>query len=394
MTTLTKQPPLRTEPQTVSQPQAAAVVPFHQPFVHPSSLVHPTPADVLDLQRLTGNRSVQRLLVLRDPNTTVLAPPTPLLSNAQVVRAISFYRSQPARYTPDIIKQIQAAVGTVPTGTITEVDVQAVAKKQTELNVNARPALKVDGMAGPRTLPSIFKIGLAKDDTLSSYTTESAKLWKDKTKTEPEIAKQLVDTLLNDRLAALDAPPVKFKIVHDLGDRGVFSPKDWELQLDDLQFQPGPKHDLKQTTSTIYHEGRHAEQNFKVAQMLAGKKRTVDQIIVETGINPDVAKKAVLKPLARGAMEAVIAEGWHDSLNSAAGREKEGRVSAELDAATKAREKAQKDFDADPSPANRAKLDQAKARRAKAVAEHDDLPHEFDAERLETRVEQEFDKAP
>jgi hypothetical protein len=251
-----------------------------------------------------------------------------------------------------------------------------------------------NGLLPNRTLPSIFKIGLAKDDALTSYTAEAAKLWKDKTKSESDTAKQVVDTLMADRLKAIDVPPVEVKILPDLGSRGAFSSKDWLLKLDEDQFHPGDKHDLKETTATIYHECRHAEQEFKVAQMLAGRKKTAGQIHDETGLNLDVAKKAGLKPLPPGTMETVIAEGWYDSLYGDAGFEARRLNSIELTAASRARDKAQKAFDADPSPANKAKLDQANARFDKAVDIHDDLPHEFDAERLEARVEKEFDKAP
>jgi hypothetical protein len=381
-------------------------MPSHLPSRPPSSLDHLTPANILALQRTLGNRAVQRLLAARQPATDTLDPATTLdpvaapdverdlLSPAQVARAIGFYRAQPARYTPGIIKQIQEAVGTDPTGTITAVDVQAVAKRQARLNLTETPALKVDGMAGPRTLPSVFKIGLAKDDPLATFTAEAAKRWKDKTKSEEVIAQEVVDKLLTDRLNALDIPKVPLKILDDLGTRGAFSSGAWELKLDRLQFRPGPKHDLKATTASIYHEGRHAEQAFKVGQMLAGRKRTAAQINAETGLNLEVAKQAVLKPLAPGTMEAVIAEGWHDSLDSDAGIEARRRNSVELKAASRARDAAQAAFDKDPSPANAAKLAKAEARFDKAVAVHDDLPHEFDAERLEARVEKEFDKAP
>ena len=241
-------------------------------------------ANILDLQGLSGNRSVQRLLAARQavPTNAEGTPPQnsgeQLLSPAQEARALSFYRSQPAKYTPAIIGQIQAAVGTAATGAMTAEDTQAVARKQAELNVDASPALAVDGMAGPRTLPTVFKVGLAQDVPLTDYTTKAAAMWKDKSATEEETAKALVETVMNPRLATLGIPPLTFVLIPALGSRGAFSAADWELKLDTEQFKPGPRHDLKQTTSTIYHECRHAEQHFKVAQMLAGKKQNAVQI--------------------------------------------------------------------------------------------------------------------
>src|SRR5262249_57115040 len=73
--------------------------------------------DLLYLQHVIGNRKVQGLLVARQQSTAE-GP----LSPAQVRDAIVFYRAQPARYTRDIIMEIQQAVGTDPTGRISAVD--------------------------------------------------------------------------------------------------------------------------------------------------------------------------------------------------------------------------------------------------------------------------------
>ena len=43
-------------------------------------------------------------------------------------------------------------------------------------------------------------------------------------------------------------------------------------------------------------------------------------------------------------------------------------------------------FDADPSPENKAKKEAAEAAYDETVEEHDDLPHEFDAERMEDKI--------
>jgi hypothetical protein len=354
----------------------------------------PTAAGILQLQQLSGNDAVQRLLIGQRQPAGTAAPPQVAagpLSPDQVARAKRFYTAQPARYTRNIIMEIQFEVGTLPTGRMSDLDVQAVARRQAELNVNASPPLKIDGMAGPRTLPTIFKIGLAKDANVSSYTAKAREKFNNPNgKSEQDIGKDIVDTEINPRLAAEGIPPIKFKIVNGLGSRGAFSSADWELKLDDLQFQPGDKHDLKDTTATMYHEARHAEQDFRVGQMLAGRKKTAAQITEETGLNADIAKLAFQSPLAPGTMEAVIAEGWHDSLNSPEGLEKRRRNSIELKAAFNEREAARKANKENPSPANAARQTKAEARFDRAVAEHDDLPHEFDAERLETKVRQQF----
>ncbi len=360
----------------------------------PAGPSDPTAAGILQLQQLSGNDAVQRLLIGQRAPAGVAAP-APVaagpLSPDQVAKAKRFYTAQPARYTRNIIMEIQFEVGTLPTGRMSDLDVQAVARRQAELNVGATPPLKIDGMAGPRTLPTIFKIGLAKDANVSGYTAKARdKFNKPNGESEADIAKDIVETEINPRHVAEGIPPIKFKIINGLVSRGAFSSAEWELKLDDQQFQPGDKHDLKETTATMYHEARHAEQDFRVGQMLAGRKKTAEQITEETGLNADIAKLAVQKPLAPGTMEAVIAEGWHDSLNSPEGVERRRRNSVELNAAAKERDAARKANKENPSPANAARQAKAEARFDRATAEHDDLPHEFDAERLETKVRQQF----
>jgi hypothetical protein len=400
-----------------SRPRGHALTPLSatagpaalRPIAHPAALARGTPAGILALQGAVGNRAVQRVLLARQPAPaeaeSATAVDRPLLAAAQVARALGFYRAQPRRYTPAIVAQIQTAVGTAPTGTMTEADVQAVATRQAALNLEASPALKVDGMAGPRTLPAVFKIGLAKDDPLKSYASKAAKMWLDPTQSEEQIANEIANTLMKDRVTAIGMPPPVFKVVDNLGSRGNFRASEWLVTLDRQNFQPGKRHDLKATTETIYHEYRHAEQTFKVGQMLAGKKKTAKQINDRTQLRLDIAEQAVLRPIAPGTMEAVIAEGWDDALNNTA---RLVAIQNEVKAASNARDAAQKERDAadaaakaDPSPANQARLAKAEAalakaqaRNDKAVAAHDDLPDEVDAGRVGTRVGKEFEKTP
>jgi len=341
---------------------------------------------LLRLQQVAGNRTVQQWLVARQQSEA--GGP---LSAAQVHDAIAFYRAQPGRYTREIIGEIQTAVGTSPTGSISAADVQAVAKRQQALNVDAEPKLKIDGKAGPRTLPSIFKFGLSEDASVSDFAAKAKEAFDAKDgRSEEEKAKTLVNDVINTRLVALNIPPVTVEVLDGLGTRGAFDSSEWKFKLDRLQFQPGRLHDLRDTTGTIYHEARHAEQDFRIGQLLARQGKDAAQITATTGLNADVAKKAVDAKDAITAMQALIAQGWFDSLHGAAGLARRRRNSEELRASFKAREAACDVFKRDSTPANRAKLDKAKASFNSAVAEHDDLPHEFDPERLESKVKTQF----
>src|SRR5499433_3803327 len=318
-----------------------------------SGLLRPTAglSGLLYLQHVIGNRTVQGLLVARQQGSAE-GP----LSAAQVRDAIAFYRAQPTRCTRDIIMEIQQAVGTDATGGSSAVDVPAVAKRQQALNVNAEPKLKIDGMAGPRTLPSLFKFGLSEDASASDFAKKAKETFEAKDgKSEEEKAKTLVTDLVNKRLAALNIPPVRVDVVNDLGSRGAFNPGDWQLKLDRLQFQPGKLHDLRDTTGTIYHEARHAEQDFHVGQLLARQGKNAAQIKATTGLNEDVAQKAVDAKGDITAMQALIAQGWFDSPHGADSIARRRRNSDELHASFRAREAACDVFKRDPTPENKAK---------------------------------------
>lgn len=361
---------------------------------------HLSPTEIMALQRTLGN---QQMLTIRDQNLSYIArqPDAPvatatgLLPPAQVESAIAYHMSQPWRYTADIIMQIQTEVGTPPTGRMTAVDVQAVAQRQQQMNdAGEKPLLAVDGKAGPRTLPSVFKIGLAQDEAIADYSTKAKDLLANQgDKTDEQVALELCAEV-NKSLQAQNIPPLNFETKEDIGGRGVFRASEWKLLLSPRQFHEEKLKDMTQTTSTIYHEARHAEQAYRVAQMLAGKKHTASQIVIKTGLNPAIAAIAAQEEnhLQAGTMEAVIAEGWYDSLYSDAGKKKIHQNNAEMDKAYAEREAAQQAFDANPTPENQAKLDVAKAAYQKTLDAHKDMPHEFDAERVEDKVEKQLDE--
>ena len=110
---------------------------------------------MLTLQRRAGNRAVQAALLQRQ----VADEPAGPLNATQVAAAIRFHTRQTERYTPEIMREIQARVGVEQTGVADAATVQAIATFQ-QTEGTEHPELKVDGMAGPRTLPRMFPTGL------------------------------------------------------------------------------------------------------------------------------------------------------------------------------------------------------------------------------------------
>lgn len=355
---------------------------------HPASHSHPAQsqiqsfdhsvvAQILRLQGMIGNSAVQRWMIARQAETAEL------LSAQQVHKAIAYYAKRPQRYTPEINQQIQAEVGTEPTGRMTEIDVQAVARRQQTMNdAGEKPELKVDGIAGPRTLPSIFKFGLYESDSLSEYGTYARTLLKERNeKSDEEIALALVEQL-NKQLNEREIPPVKPLISTEVLGAGL-DYTTWELILNPRIFKDD---DMRHATAAIYHEGRHAEQRYRVARMLAGYGHTAEQIHEQNGIQLDVAELACEHPLRPGTMEAVIARHWYDSIYSDEAIKFNERNDAETKAAFAAREAARQANRENPTPQNQAREDAAEARYQRAVAEQDNVPHEFDSERVEDKI--------
>ncbi len=112
-----------------------------------------------------GNRALATVLQRQDAavdeavRTDVAGEAAPLLDAAQIADARSYYTSQPWRYTPAIIAQLRGSLGLDAEGGVDAALVLAVAQFQVTDGAGD-PALVVDGKAGPRTLPRIFRGGL------------------------------------------------------------------------------------------------------------------------------------------------------------------------------------------------------------------------------------------
>jgi uncharacterized protein (DUF433 family) len=288
--------------------------------VDPGSL---SAGDVLALQRTVGNRATRgllRLTVQRLEGDTLQPAAVPSiqragddpLSREQVRKAIRFYRRRRSQYTEDIIKQIQAGVGVPETGRVNREMVQAVARYQ-----QANSPLAVDGMAGPRTLPALFPSGLAEEEEIEAFAGAARGViegdWA--TKTSEERADALL-ARINERLDAANVPRVG-KVIQNLGGHaGRFAFSLWAIRFNQptLESETFTDDQAAALASTVYHEARHAEQWYRMAQMLAGQGRTAAEIAYGMGIPNRIAVAAVANPLASGSMEALIADGWYQSV--------------------------------------------------------------------------------
>jgi hypothetical protein len=271
--------------------------------------------DLRQLQGVIGNRSASDLVQLT--TLSVLQRDDGeggLLNPAQVARALGYYRARRAQYTPAIIRQIQSGLGIPETGIADETLAQTVATYQ-----QAHSPLAVDGMAGPRTLPALFPSGLAEETATTRYTEAARRViegdWA--SMTDEERADAIIAEI-NIRLDAIGVPRLGRDIDTPLPPTtyGRLGFSIWAIRINRTLLASPTLTDEQAAdlAGTIYHEARHAEQWFHMAQLLAGQGKTAAQIEAQMGIPARIAALAFASPIRPGSMEALIADGWFQSV--------------------------------------------------------------------------------
>jgi hypothetical protein len=269
--------------------------------------------DMRQLQGVIGNRSAGDLVQLSTLSVLQREDGENLLNPAQVVIAIGYYYARRAQYTPAIISQIQAGLGIAETGIVDEAMVQAVATYQ-----QAHPPLAIDGMAGPRTLPALFPSGLAEEAATTAYTEAARRViegdWASMTVEERGNA---IVREVNVQLILAEVPSVTSDpqpLAPDI--YGQFNYPSWAIQVNQalLASPTLTQPQAAELADTIYHEARHAEQWFRMAQLLAGQGKSSAQIVAQMRIPARIALLAFASPIQPGSMEALIADGWFQSV--------------------------------------------------------------------------------
>lgn len=308
-------------------------------------------------------------------------PAAPLLTPAQVKAARQYYTAQPARYTPAIVTQLRTALGIDPAGGVDDALALAVADWQATKGA-VTLALVVDGKAGPRTLPRIFQHGLNVTGQGEKFGGEMqtgvVDAWA--TLATAEARRDALVKLVNKRLENAAVPTVTPAFDANPNNLGSFNFPSWTMRLGRaaLDAPSLTEQDARDLADTVYHEARHTEQWFRMAQLRAAQGLEAPAIAAELGIQGTIAAKAKQAPLESGSMQALIAQGWWDSVYGPGSAHRDN-VLTELDRAGTAQTKAQEKLDKDPTEANQKALDRANARRQKAFEGHEDLPEENDS---------------
>ncbi|MEZ4238732.1 MAG: hypothetical protein R3F59_21790 [Myxococcota bacterium] len=290
------------------------------------TLAAPTPAPAGP-----GNQALQDGLPAVSPEPSLLQAaeaqldadlPAAPLDAAAVADALRYYRSQPWKYGPAVLLDLQERVGAPVTEVADEATVQGVARHQMRINRDHRPSppLEVDGKAGPRTLPALAPAGLADGAQIDAYVdaVDAARPDLDAADADPRLA--ALAALVNERLAACRVPPVAVDWARDADGHptrdaaNIFDEAHWTILL-----KADALDDVARGATTVYHEARHAEQAFEICRMRAAEfapsvshADRVTSIAVRLQVPLHVAAAAADRPLTFGTTEMTVARNWHD----------------------------------------------------------------------------------
>jgi hypothetical protein len=143
-------------------------------------------------------------------------------------------------------------------------------------------------------------LGSATDANVKAYNESFKAAQKEWPKLTPDQRRDKMKELGNSQLGKSGVPSVGVKTENTGGPGNAhFSFPNWELVVDDatLKSPTLSDADAKEFADTVFHEGRHAEQWYLMAQKRAGEGASADEIRDELGIPGNVAQAAVANPL-------------------------------------------------------------------------------------------------
>ncbi|MCU1281858.1 MAG: hypothetical protein JWM53_5404 [bacterium] len=156
---------------------------------------------------------------------------------------------------------------------------------------------------------------------LSEYRSEIDSLipsWTNEVRA-PERRAHDLTTAINHALATEKVHPVEDAVAKLSGHAAHFDAAKWTMTVGAKKLEnPSPKaSDVHDIASDVFHEGRHAEQRFNVARLMASKgDLTAEMISTQAGISLEAVKKAVSvekeQPMAPNAPEKKDAAAFFD----------------------------------------------------------------------------------
>ena len=135
---------------------------------------------------------------------------------------------------------------------------------------------------------------MMKTEVLQGYEAAAEQLksnWGDRT---PEARAKVLLDAVNEALAAEKVPAIIRVQLQKMPNPGEFMAKDWLMYMNEQIFKASAPPAISEVASQVFHEGRHAEQRFVMARLIATKHRKYDfhQVAKAAGVLPEVGAKA------------------------------------------------------------------------------------------------------
>lgn len=191
------------------------------------------------------------------------------------------------------------------------------------------PVLRKDAQGSPKPATDVSDcagFGLNAEANQREFAQKFGKLQKDWPHLTPSKRIEALQKLANEQLGKTGVPQMKLRsmALNSGADScaghsyGYFSPSDWNMTLasEDLSHKHLDDANAGELADTLYHESRHAEQDYLVARLEAAKlqksgmtpDQQIDAIAQKTGVKRSIAAHAQKNPLPDNAPEHACAE--------------------------------------------------------------------------------------
>lgn len=239
------------------------------------------------------------------------------LTDKQIKEAQAWYAARKDQYTPEVLKQIQQKLGIAATGKADVATVQAIAKWQRENKDWPCKAgdekFSVDGKASAKLLEKMFPSGLNDWLQMVDFSAKARKAINSWKNLSLDQRKAQVIILINQTLAGIGVPPIKTVILIDgkaENAYGLFLASEWTISIDRDLIENCTKDSDKASrlADTLYHEMRHADQNFALSRLAANQDTKYPNPVDTLS---SVAKIAAQRPLKTGSIEGIKANRFY-----------------------------------------------------------------------------------
>ncbi|MDP9765284.1 hypothetical protein [Deinococcus enclensis] len=251
------------------------------------------------------------------------------LDATQLRKARGWYAANASQYTPAVIRQIQSRLREAVTGRVTDAFLQAVALWQTNFDLYGAAGRGTSvgkaeysgytptGVLTPEQLSRLFPSGLAKPTQVAAYATNAEDLiarWNAIGGYDGR--RKALYALLEQQMKAAGVLMPKL-VLSRMEDSllGVYSGKEHSITINSgfLTKANTEQEDIRILLQTLYHEARHAEQNFAIARLMHGTGMTSAAVYTQTGMNMKLVQAAAKKPLRPDTPEGIVANEWYQS---------------------------------------------------------------------------------